>query len=229
MQPYFFPYLGHFELIDRTDRWIVFDVVKYNRKSWMNRNRILHPEQGWQYISVPVHHAPLGTPISDIRLVSRNQTRDQILRQLAHYRRFAPYYQQVCGLVREAFNRDGSDRLADLNVDTLATVCAYLDIRFEPEFCSRMHLDLSRIVHAGDWALEICDQLGAGEYLNPPGGKGIFNPEEWKARNISLRFTDLPNFRYACHPYAHVEHLSILDVLMWCPPEDVTTAWRAQS
>ena len=33
MQPYFFPYLGYFELIERTDRWVVFDVVQYNTKS----------------------------------------------------------------------------------------------------------------------------------------------------------------------------------------------------
>ena len=25
MQPYFFPYLGHFALIDAVDKWVVFD------------------------------------------------------------------------------------------------------------------------------------------------------------------------------------------------------------
>ena len=66
MQPYFFPYLGYFELIARTDRWVVLDTVQYNRKSWMNRNRILHPNNGWQYINAPVHHAPRGTLIEKV-------------------------------------------------------------------------------------------------------------------------------------------------------------------
>ena len=57
MQPYFFPYLGYFDLINSTDRWIVFDTVQYIRHGWINRNRILHPNEGWQYIIVPIMKA----------------------------------------------------------------------------------------------------------------------------------------------------------------------------
>lgn len=46
MQPYFFPYLGHFSLIAASDAWIVFDVRQYTPRTWMNRNRILHPTGG---------------------------------------------------------------------------------------------------------------------------------------------------------------------------------------
>jgi hypothetical protein len=38
MQPYFFPYIGYWQLINYTDEWVFFDVVQYNKKSWMNRN-----------------------------------------------------------------------------------------------------------------------------------------------------------------------------------------------
>jgi hypothetical protein len=31
MQPYFFPYLGHFALIAAVDEWVVFDVTQYTR------------------------------------------------------------------------------------------------------------------------------------------------------------------------------------------------------
>ena len=54
MQPYFFPYLGYFDLIHSVDQWIVFDSVQYIRQGWMHRNRILHPQSGWQYITVPI-------------------------------------------------------------------------------------------------------------------------------------------------------------------------------
>ena len=40
MQPYFFPYIGYFQLIANTDQFIFFDIVQYNKRSWMNRNRI---------------------------------------------------------------------------------------------------------------------------------------------------------------------------------------------
>ena len=38
MQPYFFPHLPHFALIDQTDRWVVLDVTQYTPQTWMNRN-----------------------------------------------------------------------------------------------------------------------------------------------------------------------------------------------
>jgi hypothetical protein len=42
MQPYFFPYLGYFSLIDYVDHWVVFDNVQFVKQSWVNRNRVLN-------------------------------------------------------------------------------------------------------------------------------------------------------------------------------------------
>ncbi|HVV63545.1 MAG TPA: WbqC family protein [Pseudolabrys sp.] len=228
MQPYFFPYLGYFELIARTDKWVVFDVVQYNAKSWMNRNRILHPTQGWQYINVPVNHAPHGTPIKDIVVKDRAAALTRVLGQLEHYRKRAPHFRDVTEIVRAAFG-GASDRLVDVNVATLAAVCKYLGIGFDYSLCSAMNLDLGNVEHAGQWALAIAKQLGASEYLNPPGGRDIFRQEEWDAAGIRLRFTEMPDFTYDCAPYQFVEHLSILDVLMWNEPAKVVRALRKQS
>ena len=65
-QPFFFPYLSYFELIDRVDRWIVFDTPQYVK--WVSRNRVLHPVSGWQYILVPVKKHRLVTPIRQIEI-----------------------------------------------------------------------------------------------------------------------------------------------------------------
>jgi hypothetical protein len=221
MQPYFFPYLGYFELIERTDRWVVFDVVQYKTKSWMNRNRILHPTQGWQYVGVPVQKAPRGTLIRDIRIKDKDAALARILGQLDHYKKRAPQFRYVVNLVREAFTTSHSDRLVDLNVALLASTCSYLDITFDWSLCSEMDLDLKDIEHPGQWALRIAAQLGAREYINPPGGRRIFDPVEWAGAGISLQFTELPSLCYDCAPYEFIEHLSILDVLMWNEPESV--------
>ena len=226
MQPYFFPYIGYFALIAQTDRWVVFDVVQYNAKSWMNRNRILHPRAGWQYVAVPVHHAPKGTPIHDIRVQDKGAALARLLGQLEHYRRRALHFPAVVDLVRRAFARVSTDRLVDLNVATLAVTCEYLGVPLAASLCSELELDLDGIEHAGQWALRISEQLGADTYLNPPGGRAIFRPEEWAAAGIALRFVEPPPLRYDCRPYAFVENLSILDVLMWNRPDTIAAALR---
>ncbi|RJP38318.1 MAG: hypothetical protein C4548_13350 [Desulfobacteraceae bacterium] len=223
MQPYFFPYLGYFELIARSDQWIVFDVVQYNPKSWMNRNRILHPSEGWQYVSVPVAKAPRGTLICDIRVKDMEAAWNLVSGQLQHYKKRAPFFDQIIELVRDAFDGARSDRLADLSVSGLVATCSYIKIPLNWTLCSEMDLDLSYIDHPGQWALKIASQVGARKYINPPGGREIFNPLEWEKAGIELEFTEMPRFEYACPPYEFVEHLSILDVLMWNSPEKVKT------
>ena len=53
MQPYFFPYLGYFQLMQAVDLYIVHDRVKYVKKGWINRNRILHDGRD-AVITVPI-------------------------------------------------------------------------------------------------------------------------------------------------------------------------------
>lgn len=226
MQPYPFPYIGYFELMARTARWIVFDIVQYNRRSWMNRNRILHPHAGWQYFSLPVEKTPLGTPLTAIRLTDPAEAERKLIAQLQHYRPHAPYFRRVIDLVRDTFSRPHGNTLVGLNLATLAATAERLGISFTPEPCSELGLTLDEIEHPGQWALSIARQLGADAYLNPPGGRTLFKPEEWREAGITLAFTEMNTLRYDCRPYQFEPHLSILDVLMWCSTDEIGTHLR---
>lgn len=222
MQPYFFPYLGYYDLINRTGRWIVFDVVKYTPKSWMNRNRILHPTDGWQYISTPVNKYAGDGLIKDVQILDASASHNKIRSQIEHYRKGrAPYFSAVSSLVDDCFFGMQGNLLRDLNVRSLALVCAYLGITFNHTNLSEMSLALPVMQRPGQWALEIASALGADAYLNPPGGRGIFQPREWEDRGIQLAFTNLVSFAYPTRHYTFIEHLSIIDVLMWNSPEAV--------
>lgn len=221
MQPYFFPYLGYFDLICRADEWVVFDITQYTPKSWMTRNRILHPSQGWQYINVPIHKHSGRQPIYSILLADKKKCLNHIVGQLGHYKKYAPNYFAVTRLVEGAFSATNTDSLVELNVNALRGVCAYLDIHFAPIIASQSNLPFPPIEHAGQWALEICTIIGADAYINPPGGRDLFRPEEFYARGIKLMFSEMPSFTYDCRPYAFETHLSIIDVLMWNSPQQV--------
>ncbi|MBB4304259.1 hypothetical protein GGD81_003317 [Rhodobium orientis] len=221
MQPYFFPYIGYFDVIGKTDQWIVFDVVKYQPKHWMNRNRILEPNKGEQYITVPVDKAS-GSLLTEVRTKDADAARDKILRQLSLYRSVAPFFDDVYALVDETFARFDGGLLRDLNVIGLQLVCARLEIPFNYSLCSSHDFDFSNVSHAGQWALEICDQCGATGYVNPPGGRPIFKIEEWRERQIDIAFTSMPDFRYDVrNRWQFVPNLSILDCMMWSSPDRI--------
>ncbi|MGC8485747.1 MAG: WbqC family protein, partial [Candidatus Baltobacteraceae bacterium] len=91
MQPYFFPNAGHFALIARTDRWIVFDITQYTPKSWMTRNRVLKREGGWAYIQLPVQNASRSQRIHEVAVGDMAAASNQVLGAISHYRRRAPF------------------------------------------------------------------------------------------------------------------------------------------
>lgn len=225
MQPYLFPYLGYFQLISAVEQGVIFDTAQYCRKSWMNRNRILDTKGGWQYFNVPVN-TTLGTSIQAATVIDHSSARQRILGQLEHYRGKAPFYSTVCELVSLTFSSVTGPGIGDLSTQSLKTVCEYLRMPFDWTPHSAMDLQLPAINHPGQWALEISSKLGAGRYINAPGGREIFVASEWQERGIELLFLDLSSFAYDTGPYQFVENLSILDVLMWNKPEQVSAYIR---
>ena len=229
MQPYFFPYLGHFALIAHTERWVVFDVSQYTPKSWMSRNRVLHPQAGWNYINVPLAKSSIAITTCEARVQDMSKTRASVLGKLTHYRRKAPFYEQVVQLVNHSFDAVFGDSLVGLNVQGLSAVCAYLELPFEYSICSELGLELQHIDSPGGWAPEISRQLGASFYLNPLGGRGLFNPQDFVRQDIRLGFLQFDEFHYDTGPYTFEPGLSILDVLMWNSPQQVRAVLTSHS
>ena len=224
MQPYFFPYLGHFSLIAAADEWVVFDISQYTPKSWMSRNRILHPKESWQYVSVPLSNASISIRTHEARVLDLAATHQSILGKLSHYKGKAPYYRKVAELVAASFDGVQGDSLVSLNVAGLRTVCAYLGIPFQSRLCSEMDLQFPDEMAAGDWAPHICRQLGASHYVNPASGEALFDPALFASFGVTLQLASPTEFKYATGPYHYEPYLSILDVLMWNAPDLVSRA-----
>lgn len=223
MQPYYFPYLGHFALIAHCDHWVVFDVSQFTHKSWMTRNRILHPRVGWNYVSVPLANGSIAIRTSEARILSFSHLAQQLTGKLAHYRRRAPFWRDVERLIGEVFSQS-TDSLVALNIRALAVVCRYLDIPFKPLVASTSLTRLPVVDYAGGWAPAICERLGASEYLNPIGGRAIFREADFADIGIALKFIDFKPIRYATEPWHFEENLSILDVMMWNSPSAIQQA-----
>lgn len=220
MQPYFFPYLGYFELIFRTNRWVAFDTAQYIRHGWVNRNRILHPNKGWQYIIAPVKKQPREVAINEVETTDTMEWRQKILGQLMHYKKHAPHYAQVIGLVEDCLSTD-SNSLARLNVRILEKVCHHLEIPWNASLFSEMDLRIGPVAGPGDWALRISEALGANSYINPPGGADLFDPARFKELGINLTIQEPFEFAYQVKGYTFEPGLSVIDVLMWVSPEEV--------
>ena len=218
MQPYFFPYIGYWQLIANSDQFIFFDVVQYNKRSWMNRNRILHPNESkeFQYLSVPIKKHSKGTLIKDIEINNDELWKLKIIGQMTVYKKLnAPYYKDVKELIDTIFSQTYKSFL-DLCIASTVQICKYLDIWFSYKIASKINFDRSMIEGPGDWALAISKELQANQYINPFGGFQIFDEAKYSHHNIDLKFIKP---RFVSYKQSlrkdFIAGLSILDILMF--------------
>lgn len=223
MQPYFFPYVGYFAIMAHSNAWLVFDTAQYTKRTWINRNRVLHPVSGWQYLTVAIEKAPLETPIKDIKIRDPNQVCAALLGRLQHYKK-APFFQTTTKLIKETFLSLNSDLLVDLNILALRRVCEYLDISLNLARCSSYKIEIGSDPLPGEWAPAFLKSIGASGYLNPSGGIHLFNPSDFKKIGCKLYQIDSLDFIYDTQKFNFESKLSIIDALMWCEPTKINEA-----
>lgn len=222
MQPYFMPYIGYFSLIKHTDEFILFDPVQFIRHGWIERNRILKPDGGWQYIQVPlIKDKGRDTLIKDVKINNNENWKQKIIAQLQHYKKKAPYYKNVIGLLNDIFVSQYED-ITHLNRASLGFICSYLGIERRFPIFSEMNLEIEKVNAPDEWALNICKALKADSYLNPIGGTDFFDRSKYEKFNINIQFQRMNIVEYDQRiGYDFEPALSIIDVLMFNSIEDV--------
>ena len=94
-------------------------------------------------------------------------------------------------------------------------------IKLEYEIYSKMNMPCPEVKEADEWALYITKKMGYQTYVNPPGGKSFFDVDKYKRNNIKLEFL-IPDLQpYYQRNSAFIPNLSIIDVMMFCPLEQI--------
>jgi len=215
MQPYFFPYIGYFQLISAADAFILFDDVQYIRHGWINRNRIHDPNKSWQYITAPLEKHEHTDLIRNLMARSGEDWSAKIVSQVQHYKRRAPYFEETVNLVASLLaEAAGDSRISRINLVILRGVCRHLGIDRPFQVSSDCGFDYRNVHDAGEWALRISEQVGAKEYINPVSGAALFDPAKFAASGIKLSFLQPEEIVYSRRgPFE--PWLSIIDVLMF--------------
>lgn len=210
MQPYFMPYIGYFQLIAAVDTFVIYDNIKYTKKGWINRNRMLL--NGADAIfSLPLKKGSDSLDIVE-RDLSLDFDRTKLLNQFKNAYARAPYFTQTFPLL-ERIVGCGEVNLFGYLYQSLAETCSHLGINTEVRISSSIAIDHD--LKAQDKVLALCDALSANVYINSIGGTQLYDKEIFRARGINLQFIKTKPFEYAQSGVSFVPWLSIIDVLMF--------------
>jgi hypothetical protein len=218
MQPYFFPYIGYFQLIAAVDVFVVYDDVQYIKNGWINRNQILLNKRA-SWITLPVERGHLHDNINQRHFVNYKQACVKILNQLYAAYRKAPCFREANSLIESLLMLKG-DNVAGTLKRQLEELSRCLD--FSTKFINSADLKQPEAALDGqDRVIEICRAMKASEYYNAIGGIPLYDPAAFAQSGITLRFLQPRHTTYKQFDHPFVPNLSLIDVLMFNRLEQV--------
>jgi hypothetical protein len=219
MQPYFFPYIGYWQLIHAVDRFVIYDDVNYIKGGWINRNRILINGEP-AYITAPLYKSSSYNRICGISLQPSPVWRGKLVKMVETTYRKAPRFTEVFPVI-EKLIRHEADNLSDYLAHQLQTLAAFMGINTVFVVTSRCYgnNDLS----GQERILDICKREGANTYINPQGGQALYDRVAFTQCGVDLKFLIPSTIEYKQFGAVHVPWLSIIDVMMFNSPSQLRT------
>lgn len=210
MQPYFFPYLGYWQLINAVDTYVVYDDVAYIKGGWINRNNILVNEKA-NLITLSLENSSSFKNINEINIIKNGKNAEKIVKTIQMAYKKAPFFNQVMPILENLLLKN--DKIADLNYNSILEINKYLKINTNIILSSSLSKDNS--LKAQDKVIHINKLLGSDTYINAIGGQELYDREEFKREGIELKFLKMNDIKYTQFKNQFVQNLSIIDVLMF--------------
>lgn len=211
MQPYFFPYIGYWQLMNAVDKYVIYDDVNFIKGGWINRNRILNNGEV-QYFNIPMIGSSSNKHINKIAVNNNKVLTEKNKKTLWNAYHKASEFETVYPILCEILEC-GRDCLSEYLEFSIKKICDYLGIDTILYVSSRITKDNN--LSGEDKVLDICKRMRADIYYNACGGKKLYHFEKFKENGIKLFFLETHISDYQQLKTTHfVENLSIIDVMM---------------
>ncbi|MBS1752139.1 MAG: WbqC family protein [Bacteroidetes bacterium] len=218
MQPYFFPYIGYFQLMYAVDEFVVYDNIEYTKKGWINRNRILVNGQD-AYITLPLKKDSDILNVKDRFLAdSWEVDRKKMLNRIKESYSKAIYFHEVFPLIEECILFDDKN-LFNFILHSIEKIKNHLSISCSVTISSALAIDHTK--KAQQKVLEICKNRKADIYINPIGGVELYSKENFAEQGIALSFIKSNDIHYRQFNNEFIPWLSIIDVMMFNTKEQI--------
>lgn len=213
MQPYLFPYIGYYQLINAVDKFVIYDDVNFIKQGWINRNNILVNEKPYLF-TVPLENQSSFVKINETLINQQFYPiwKKKFLKTIEQNYGKAPFFKEVFPLIQSTFDIK-TNNLSDLAANSLKKTSNYIEITtvFEDSSTIYQNQDLS----SQNRVLDICKKEKATVYINSIGGYELYSEKDFLNENITLNFIKPKATCYDQYNSKFVPNLSIIDVLMF--------------
>ena len=216
MQPYFFPYLGYFQLLAKVDTFIFLDDVNFIKRGYINRNQILLNGAAKRF-TISVRDSSQNRSIRDHFYTGDYNKFFNLLHQA--YKK-APNYKKTLSLIEKSVDHPDQN-VATVNIAAITLISELL--KLPTSFQSSSELGNPLKLNGEARIVDLCKQVDAKTYLNPEGGRELYREESFTEAGLSLNWSTFMPTKYSqgSSNSDFVGKLSIIDALMFCSLESL--------
>lgn len=218
MQPYIFPYIGYFQLINAVDVFVFYDDVNFIKSGWINRNQLLVNNEA-NLFSIPLQKVSQNKLINETHLAYDSKWLTQFYTTLTLNYKKAPFFEPTFELIKSIFETSHST-IADLCIDSIIKTSNHLGLNTVFETSSEKYHETKGMEKA-ERLINICQSNQINTYINPAGGRELYQKDTFSKQGIDLLFIKNELTPYPQFNNDFVPGLSIIDVMMFNNKEDI--------
>lgn len=218
MQPYFLPYLGYWQLLNHVDEFVIYDNIQFTKRGWIHRNRFLQNGKD-EYFSLPLQKGSDYLNVVERSLADHSDKELlKTLRRIENNYRKAPHFVTAFPIFENIFSNPEKNLFKFIH-QSVVLISKELGIDSKMTISSDLAIDHQ--LKGQNKVLEICNSLGADEYVNAIGGLELYDRQTFKTHGVNLSFIKPNLHTYPQFDNPFLSGLSILDAFMFLPKEEI--------
>jgi hypothetical protein len=213
MQPSFLPWQGFFELLLKSDKFIILDDFQFSVQSYHQRNRLFVNKEQVDWYTVPVKKkTSFMLPLNQVAIDENSNWRIKVWKRLQFNYAKAPYYGEFASWI-ENWLFTPFESIAAQNIAFIIFVSELFKYKGSIKFSSEnpsVKVRSERVVELLTWAK-------ANTYLCAKGSYGYMNEDGvFPSPDIEVLFQDfnVKEYEQIGSKNMFMPNLSVLDALM---------------
>ncbi|PKP07847.1 MAG: hypothetical protein CVU03_09195 [Bacteroidetes bacterium HGW-Bacteroidetes-2] len=207
LQSNYIPWKGYFDIIAKSDVFVIYDEVQFTKNDWRNRN-LIKTQEGLQWLSIPVRQQNLNQKIFETNISFNNWSKKHKSTIQTNYGK-STYFKDFKDVIFEVYDTPLTN-LSEINRLFIEKICEICEIKTKIIDSRELKLEGDKVGRL----MDACKKLNATKYISGPAAKNYMNEALFSENNIELEWMDYNNYKEYNQLYPPFEHgVSILDLI----------------
>lgn len=219
-QPHYYPWIGYFEKIVKSDRFILLDEAQLTNSGYMHRNRFIDTNGNIKYVTIPYEKKDyMKLPYNKVKINNNIDWQKRNKNFLKATYSKSPYFDEIWSIISYQFENQ-YDYICSLAIESITLICKLFEI--DTTLLFQQSIPYNQNLHRSDLVLELCKITDAKIYLAGNGGsKDYLDKEKFINNGVEIKFNSvtIPNYKQV-NSKEFIGGISILDMLFNCGVEE---------